>query len=193
MDSTWYQVELEFTERVLGTVPANKEIYSSYIASKAADLGLAEEEVETVQTLEDKGHTGFHKDDKGCFIYNYMMKGFLCESARTNKTFGVLKQLQDKFKRHVFVQPRRIRLPEPSGVLERPLRAQTALGPRVCLARSDYLAEGTKIKFEVEILDVAGITKGCLEQVLDYGSRIGLGQWRSGGFGTFLVLKLEEK
>lgn len=192
MDATTYEVELKLTEIMLGTVPKSPEIYKSYIASKAADLGLAEEEVATVESLEEKGWTGFHRDERGPFVYNYLVKGFLCESARTLKQWGNLKQLQDKFKRYVFVTPRRIRIPEPAGVLERPLRAQTAQGPRVALTRSDYVEAGAVIRFKLEVLDVAGITEGCLKDVLSYGSRLGLGQWRSGSYGTFDVLKLEE-
>ena len=53
--------------------------------------------------MEERGWTGFHKDEQGSFIYNYTLKGFLCEAARTLKEWGVVKQLQDKFKRHCFV------------------------------------------------------------------------------------------
>lgn len=193
MEATKYDITIKLQEHLLGTVPKNPEVYKTFVATKAADLGLAEEEVATVESLEEKGWTGFHKDEEGHFIYNYLIKGFLCESARTLKTFGPLKQLQDKFKRYAFVTPRRIRLPDPAGVLERPLRAQTAQGPRVALARSDYIKAGTEISFTVEILDASGISRGCLEQVLDYGSRLGLGQWRTGSWGTFEVVSLEEE
>jgi hypothetical protein len=191
MQGTNYHITIELLERMLGTVPKSPDIYKAYIASKAADLGLAEEEIATVESLEEKGWTGFHRDEQGPFLYNYTVKGFLCESARTLKQWGTLKQLQDKFKRYVFVNPRRIRLPEPAGVLERPLRAQTAQGPRVALTRSDYVAEGTQLEFVLEVLEGSGITENCLKDVLSYGSRLGLGQWRTGSWGTFKIVSLE--
>lgn len=135
----------------------------------------------------------FHVDEEGPFIYDYMVKGHLCEAARTLKVWGQLKQLQDKFKRYVFVRPRRIHLPglldEP---LERPLRAQTAQGPRVTVVRSDVCAEGTEISYQLHVLETSGITENCLRDVLDYGGYIGYGQWRTGGWGAFEVLNLEE-
>jgi hypothetical protein len=132
------------------------------------------------------------KDEDGPFLYDYLIKGQICEAARTLKQFGALKQLQDKFKRFTRVAPRRIRLPEPSGVLERPLRAQTALGPRVCLVKSDYIKAGTEISYKLEVIDSSGITAACVKDVLSYGSWVGLGQWRSGGFGRFEVVKFDE-
>lgn len=192
MDATTYKVRIKLIEHLLGTTPKNESVYRDFIAAKAADLGLAEEETATVESLEARGWTGFMKDDDGHFLYNYLVKGFLTESARTLKTFGTLKQLQDKFKRYVFVGPRRIRLPEPAGVLERPLRAQTALGPRVALVRSDYIEAGTELEFDVTVLDPSGITEGCLREVLSYGQFLGLGQWRTGSWGSFEVMSVDE-
>lgn len=192
MDSTTYRVKIELLEPLLGTTPKNQAIYTDYVASKAADAGLVEEELATVESIEQRGWTGFMSDESGSFIYNYLVKGFLCESARTLKVFGPLKQLQDKFKRYVFVTPRRVRLPQIAGVLERPLRAQTAQGPRVCLARSDYVDAGAELSFTLEVLGVSGITAGCVQEVLSYGRLMGLGQWRSGSFGSFAVTSFEE-
>lgn len=204
-------ITIEMTEDMLGTVPKNKSLYTSFIAEKmkdltAKDLPLAsgalateeavaaqiQEEIETVEHLEDKGWTGFHRDKDGVFIYDYMFKGFLCESARTCKEYGLLKQLQDKFKRHVFVNPRRLRLKEKEdGTLERPIRAMTPQGPRVALIRSDTVNAGTKIDLTLTILKVSGITLKCLEQVLSYGALSGLGQWRNGGWGRFKINELK--
>ena len=193
MSESIYEVEIEITEDLLGTISKNKEVYATYIASKAAEIEQREEEISTVTEIEERGWTGFHTDDKGPFLYDYVVKGFLCESARTLKQFGALKQLQDKFKRYVFVTPRRIRLPQiAEKPLERPLRAMTAQGPRVTVTRSDVVTAGARLVFQVTILDGAGITQKCLEKVLDYGKYMGLGQWRSGGFGRFKVIRVDE-
>src|SRR5581483_2984458 len=188
MDITVYKVKLKFTEDLLGTVPKNKEIYKAFIATKAASREDAEEEVATVAEIEEKGWTGFHTDEKGPFLYDYSVKGFLCEAARTLKQHGALKQLMDKFKRYTFVTPRKIYLPKiAQDPNERPLRALTAQGPRVALVRSDVVPAGSRIEFQLKVLDQSGIKLPLIKEVLEYGSLMGLGQWRSGGFGRFEV------
>jgi hypothetical protein len=190
MDVTIYKVTLELTEDILGTVPKNREVYAAHIATKDRELiekkakmgiplcdgteptSLAissriSEEVETIEEIEEKGWTGFHTTSEGdAFLFDYALKGFLCESARTHKEIGNVKQLQDKFKRYVFVFPRRIILGKVTGTNERPLRALTAQGPRVALARSDTIGAGTKLSFEIHILEGGGITQKILKEVL---------------------------
>jgi hypothetical protein len=217
LDFTLYDVTVRLTEDLLGTVPKSKEVYAAYIAAKGREMiarqdkktgnRLADgspstdanvttalaEEVETIEEVEEKGWTGFHQDSEGPFLFNYAIKGFLCESARTLKERGGVKQLQDKVKRYLFVVPRRIRLsgirPDP---LERPLRGWTAQGPRVTLARSDVVPEGTEVSFRIKILDGGGLKLAILRDILEYGGCIGLGQWRTGGYGSFELVSIEE-
>ena len=76
--------------------------------------------------------------------------------------------------------------------LERPLRAETAQGPRVALARSEMLPSGTKISCGITVLGEV-ISEKALREILDYGYWQGLGQWRNGGWGRFrYVLEKEE-
>jgi hypothetical protein len=192
MQGITYDIELRLEEDMLGTTPASKDIYTKFIASKAPTPEDAEEEIATVQDLAERGYTTFMRDDDGPFIYNLMIKGFLKEAARATKQFGPLKQLKDKFERFTMVNPRKIRLPEVAGQLERPLRAQTAQGPRVCLVKSDYVKAGTVLKFKLFVMEQSGITEACLAEVLSYGQLQGLGCWRSGSYGTVSVQKLEE-
>ncbi len=238
LDVTTYAVVLRLEEDLLGTCPKAKAVYSDFIAAKAAahlererkraekegddprfsdgkpatDNVLAErvaEEVDTIPELEDKGWTGFHEDNDGPFLFDYALKGFLCEAARTLKERGTVKQLQDKFKRYVFVKPRRVRLPRPGRVedfagkpmlvvtpagivCERPLRAQTAQGPRVTVVRSDVVLAGAELTFTLDVLRGGGITKPIIHDVLSYGQYQGLGQWRSSGMGRFSLSSLEE-
>jgi hypothetical protein len=189
-----YNVKIELTTDLLGTQPKNKEVYKQFIATKSPDV---EGELETVQEIEERGWTGFATDGISPFLYDYVVKGFLCESARTLKTFGAMKQLQDKFKRYVFVfgenGSRKIRLPQIAEMpLERPLRALTAQGPRVTVTRSDVVSAGAVLSFTIKVLEGTAINKACLSEVLSYGQFIGLGQWRSGSYGRFTVLELEE-
>ena len=69
------------------------------------------------------------------------------------------------------------------GILVRPLRAQTAQGPRVALARSIALPAGSHMTFELDVQGV--VSKALLTDWLDHGRNHGFGQWRTGGFGAF--------
>lgn len=188
-----YRVRLVLITPMLGTVPKSKEIYTDWVANHDAvtDEAVAEE-LETVETIEEKGWTGFHMDNGTPILYDYLIKGFLksaCYQMRTVK--GSLSSKLTAYKKRidglVFVFPRRIPIILPEGEelgkLERPLRAQTARGERVALARSDTCPEGTEIEFEIEVLGL--IKEDLLREWMDYGKYMALGQWRSGGWGRF--------
>ncbi len=190
MDSS---VTITFDEPILGTVPKDPEIYARYIATKAAltDEQLAEE-LATVEKVEEKGWTGFHQLNGDSILYDYVLKGFFKDAC------GMLRRASDtrssKLKAYrkvidglVFITPRQIKLVLPDGeklgMLERPLRAQTAQGERVTLARSDTCPPGTQITFTVTVL--GGVTQPTLREWFDYGRLRGLGQWRNAGWGRF--------
>ena len=191
--------ELELIAPMLGTVPKSKEVYSKYIAGKAIEknpdgadeIGL---EVETVQDVEEKGWTGFHQDENGLFIFDYMIKGTIKSGIEAMIENGSIKKIVaykkwiDLFL-HVFPRKIHFGIMEPDGVLERPLRAMTAQGPRVSLARSDTVNDGRTIKFELELFkNTKGLTLEAVETALGFGKYVGLGQWRgSGGYGRFIV------
>lgn len=88
----------------------------------------------------------------------------------------------------IFVKPRKIFINVPKGkeitTCERPLRAETPLGPRVCLAISEALPEGSWFNCEIILLDPR--LRPVLIEWLDYGEWRGLGQWRNGGKGSFI-------
>lgn len=76
--------------------------------------------------------------------------------------------------------------------LERPIRCETAQGPRVAIARSEMLPAGTTLEFDMEVLD-GELSEALLRELMDYGYYAGLGQWRGGGCGRFRyeMVKLE--
>lgn len=199
-----YKVTLTFTEPLLGAVPKDKDIYASYIATRAAkrdDLSpeqledVMDEEINSVEHLEEKGWTGFHTLN-GPFLYEYVLKGFFkdaCGMLRRvpgtrSKKITAYKKIIDGL---VFVHPRRIYLDlsDDLFVIERPLRGQTAQGERVALARSDAAPAGTMIEFTVSVL--GQVIREDLEEWLDYGSLRGLGAWRNASWGRF-EYKIEE-
>ena len=87
----------------------------------------------------------------------------------------------------IFPQPRQIPLILPEGeemgFCERPLRAHTAQGERVALARSEQAPVGTTVEFEVRMLRAD--LHLFVEEWLDYGRLRGFGQWRNSGMGRF--------
>lgn len=68
--------------------------------------------------------------------------------------------------------------------LSRPLRADTAKGPRTALATSEVVPIGTEFYFGIRLLNAKNL-KACLE-TLDYKADMGMLQWRGGGKGTLV-------
>lgn len=196
------EVKIRLIEPMLGTVAKDPEVYKSFIESKKpADLSNDDESSTVDERLlndakeaEKKGWTGFHVDEKGLFIYDYMIKGFLKNAGNILKGQLDVTALKSKISNQVFVSPRKIHLgiKDPNGVLERPLRAQTPQGPRVSLVRSDTVDAGTEITFTMKWIKGNNISEKLLKDVLAYGELQGLGQWRNGGYGAFTVVHIKK-
>ena len=188
------KVRLVFTEPLLGTIPKDPEVYLPYVAGPAAitDEALAEE-LATVEKAEEKGWTGFHQVDGDPIIYDYVLKGFFKDACgMLRRVKGTQSSKIRAYKKEidglVFIAPRQIPLLLPAGaemgVLERPLRASTAQGERIALARSDTCPPGTALEFFVTVLG-GDIDDAMLTEWFDYGVHRGLGQWRNAGYGRF--------
>ena len=184
------KVKIELTENLLGTIPKDKELYSSFIATKTT-VENESEELESVKEIEEKGWTGFHSDDKGLFVYDYFIKGFLKNAANILKEELGVRALKSKINDFVFVQPRKVYLgkKEPDGFLERPIRGWTPSGYITSLVRSDFVSAGTKIVFDIFILKHKEIDENLIKELLKYGALQGLGQWRNAGYGRFKVIE----
>lgn len=210
-----YQVRAKFITPVLGAVPYDKEIYAAWILANAEKAGieLTEEQVEqelaSIQDLEEKGWTGFHRDEDGNpFEYNYTWKGFMKEAcgtlrrvSGTSSAKGSMQAYKKILNGLVKVKPRQIFyiLPDELDpldleVLERPLRASGPGGERVALARSDILPPGTEMAFQVHVVSGGPVSMTVMKEWFEHGADfIGYRQWRSGGFGIFEVLQLEKE
>jgi hypothetical protein len=191
LQSKKIKVTIELINPMLGTVPKDPEVYKNYIESKKPEE-IQEEEYKTVESAEERGWTGFHKDNQGYFIYDYMIKGFVKNAGNILKNQLEVKNFKSKIQNFLFINPRKIYFAKPSEefeVFERPLRAMTAQGPRVTLARSEATKSGLKISFEIEILKNSEVTEKKVKQLFEYGERVGLGQFRNGTYGNFKVVK----
>jgi hypothetical protein len=181
-------VKIRLLTEMLGTVTKDPEVYKTYIESKKPET-VDEQEYLTVDKIEEKGWTGFHRDENGLFIFEYMIKGFLKHAGNVLKDELKVKALRSKIDDYLFVSPRRIYLgkQEPDGYIERPLRAMTMQGPRVSLARSDYVNGNLEITFVITLLPHKELTWEVVDRLFEHGKLMGLGQFRNGGYGRFEV------
>lgn len=180
------KITITFTEALLGTVPKNPDVYAKYIAVNSPDPGG---EVATVPVSEEAGWTGFHTEGGKLFLYDYAIKGFFkdacsmlarCPDSASSKLRAYKKTIDGL----IFPLPRKLFI-DLSGQLltiERPLRAQTAQGERIALARSDAVPAGSTMRVDLRVL---GDLDKLLREWLDYGAMRGLGQWRNSGYGRF--------
>lgn len=195
-------VRLTFLEECLGTASANPELYREFIASNR-DGGVAEDEVAALPTVDEelqKAMTVFSREGNAPILWDYQIKGFFkdscsalsrCKESKEGAKDGTLSSKLTAFKKvidgTIFVGPRKIILNLPEGgtigVCERPLRAQTAQGERIALARSETVPAGTWMDFTITLLQPAHLP--LVKEWLDYGKFRGLGQWRNSGKGKF--------
>ena len=190
-------VKLTLVESMLGTSPADPDVYGSYIGSNAPDAATMQQEIEAlgVEEVQAKGRTICPKlEDGRPFLYDYQIKGFFKDAcsmlARVKDSDHPNRSSQIKaFKKVIdgliFPQPRKIPINFEGeiGDCQRPLRANTAQGERVSLASSDEIPAGATLEFDILCLNDKDLD--AVREWLDYGILRGLGQWRNSGKGRF--------
>ena len=204
------KVRLTLTESMLGTKSADPEVFGKYIASKAPDAQTIEEEIAAAgtDTVFDKSRTVFHTLEDGTpFLYDYQIKGFFKDacsmlSRLTKKTddgkkkpvneSGKLSAYKKIIDGMIFVFPRKIPIIFDGEITDcqRPLRAQTPQGERVCLASSDEIPAGATMDVEIMCLDDDHMA--AVKEWLEYGKLRGLGQWRNASHGRFEWTELDD-
>jgi hypothetical protein len=187
------KVRIKFTQPILGSMPADEELYTKFIASKAPAEWLVDEEVENIPEVDyDKGVTVFPQDKQGIFLYNYHIKGFFKHAGNVLKDQLKIKNLRSKLDDYLFIKERKIYLirdgkiiQEEDRILERPLRAKTMQGERVALASSEVIDPPAEAIFTVQLLEHKQVKMDTIKELLDYGRFMGIGQWRNASFGSF--------
>ena len=190
---TTLKVKLTFVEPILGTSPANEDIYREFIASKAEDAATIEDEVAALgaEAVAEKGMTVFPRMEDGTpFLYDYQIKGFFkdtCGGLRKVKgsVSAGIKAYKKEIDKLIFPEPRCIPFDNCGeiGVCQRPLRAKTAQGERVSLAMSEEIPAGASVTFDIVCLTDDHVK--AVREWLDYGRFSGIGQWRNSGKGRF--------
>ena len=123
--------------------------------------------------------------------------GFFKEAARfckkipgsvTSKTKAYIQEIDGL----ILVEPKWIPVKTDRDItkLQRPLRAQTAQGPRIALSNSEMIEPGCTLEFTVRCLNPADFK--LVEEWLEYGKYHGLGQWRNSGCGRFTWEEIKE-
>ena len=194
------RVELTTIAEMLGTASADKEVHSTFIASKAPDAPSREEEIEAVGVEEviEKGMTVFPRDEDGNpIMWNYMIRGFFksacsamskVKDSASSKLKAYKKQVDLRIMVYADANDKTnrmipIKFDGEIGDCQRPLRAQTAQGERVALAHSESIPAGAKMTFDIVMLMDDDVK--LVREWLDYGVFNGLGQWRNSGCGAF--------
>lgn len=190
------------TDSLLGSSPSSKEIFSTFLVDKTkttAERNAAREDVDNIIENDEKGTTIFYRDKNGGLILKgYHIKGFLKEAAKALKDQVNLKSYLSKVDTYVFVMEKNIpimrdgeQIMKPDGYLERPLRCETAQGPRVALSKSEEILDPWYVDVTIRVVENAGTAKSApidmdmIEGFLDYGAMKGLLQWRNAGHGSF--------
>lgn len=193
------KVKITFIESILGTSPANPDIYRKFIGSKSPDADTVEDEVANLgaDAVVENSMTVFPKLADGTpFLYDYQIKGFFKDTCGgLRKVNGTLSSKEKAFKKTIdkliFPAPRQIPFENYGkiGNCQRPLRASTPQGERNSLAISEEIPAGASITFEIDLYDDAH--EALIREWLDYGKHSGIGQWRNSGKGRFVWEEIE--
>ena len=207
------RVRLTFISEILGTQPGNQAIHTTYVASKAPDAEKMADEVAAIgaDLVTEKTMTIFPRNAEGEEIFwAYQIRGFFKTTQQTlnriyeKKKFPYMTAFKTKIDNLVFVKAPQDRwdgretgiiIHYPDGVeesydCERPLRAETAQGPRVALAHSETCPEGSWI--EMDILTRADDLMEYVPEWLNSGIYYGISQWRNAGKGRFVWEQLDD-
>ena len=175
------KVRITLLEEALGSSPSNEDLLGTYIASKAPTEELEAQEIETIkaQNAEDR-LTVFPKLPDGTpFVYDYQIKGMLKDSCKMlakagkagypgGKACAAIKAYKQAIDGLLFVAPREIPF-NLNGMkmdyCERSLRADTPMGPRTSIAKSESVPAGSTLEFEIQLLDpkLEALVRECLD------------------------------
>ena len=195
---TEMKVKVTTTENMLGSSPADPDVYTRFIGENTTPENVAEEvEALTEQEEFEKGLTVFPRLNGQPFVWDYQWKGLFKDACgMLRRVPGTESSKCKAFKKIIdgliFVDERKIPIEtdQEITICERPLRASTAQGDRVALAASECIAPGATMTFTIRCLVDSDMK--MVKEWLQYGKLRGFGQWRNSGMGRFNWEILEE-
>lgn len=172
---------------------------------KLAAQGKLERLKENFKELDMKGTTVFfwNKEKDLPQIGDHMILGFLkaaaeaicrCEKPKKGTMLRSASYSSSIINQHIKIKEQFITFDKDIARDEnnhpkynqRSLRAMTAQGPRVSLAKSEVVPAGAKLRFTLRLMKNSPCTFEHVTKMFDYGQIMGLGQWRNAGHGQFI-------
>jgi len=156
--------------------------------------GFLKEAMSAIRTLVDKeGDTGDDGDGDTDKDSDTGKKKAVGKKKSITTASGQITAYKSKIDKNIFVWPRKIPFTEfdKIGNCQRPLRAETAQGPRIALANSETIPAGAKQEFEILCMDDSHVN--AVVECLFYGLFKGTGQWRNSGKGRFDFVEIGER
>lgn len=201
------KIRLHFTDELLGVMSNQEDLLREYIASKAPDATTIKEEIEAVgvDAVAERSMTVFPRaDDETPFVYDYQLRGMFKDAIGMLKSSGKsgnnagkacskITAHKKKVDGQVFIKARKNLLDlhgMEMGFCSRTLRASTAQGERISIAKSETVPAGSTLDFEIVLFD--DTLAPAIIECLNYGIYRGLGQWRNSGKGTFMWEELDD-
>ncbi len=193
-----FDITITFSNDLLGMLPNNKEIMRDYIVSKSPDAMSKEDEVASIGVTQylEKGITVFPRDrDGNPGLFDYHWLGFFAEKC------GYLRRFDDTlsagftaYKKEIhggiFLADRfnPIILPEGFDIetFTHIVRTKPPTGPQINTpTTSELIPIGSKTTITVQVMAKTYID--LVKEWIMYGFKSGTGQWRNGGYGTFIA------
>ena len=191
---------------ILGSLPANRELRSTYITSKAPMIGTNDEDANIPQIENENGLTVFNRNnlDQLC-IMGYQVKGFFKAAFSAIRSQYRIYAYKSKVDLMLFVEPRFIPLlrdgkpiMQEDDLLERPIRLNFKGAEYTSLKASEMVLDPWSVEIEISLLPTeqkkgdksAPLDWKAVETALEYGQYHGLGQWRNADYGRFIMERI---
>lgn len=199
------KIRLTGTTPILATYPAEKDLYTRFIASKC-ESDSPDEGEQTFEEREAQSLSIFPTDEDGSpIILGYQIKGYLKEAILNLSSQNGIKAGRKKVDNFVFIEPARIRffrdgnaVEKTDGRCERPLMSNVMGKEYTSIKSSEQILAPWEITFTIRLVENAAtktsknITWDAISDALDYGRNKGLLQWRNAGYGQFTWKEVAE-
>jgi hypothetical protein len=210
-----YEVQIKFLREILGSLP-NKEVFEKFLAPKALEEGVKKERIaEEMDNLpsdeeigaEDNSMSRFARTEKGPFIYENVIMGFLKNSGDVLKTQLGIAALKSKIEDFVSIAPIKNYFTDANGNIiskvdeltkDRTKSINAKFGEKLSVLGSSEKISHANLKFYIMLIEnkatkqSGAVTGDVIQELLEYGRLKGLGQWRNAGYGSFEVTSFKK-